>query len=164
MIRTNLKTHALMVLLSLWLLSACQGEQTTGASAAKPEEPSMPGFLDEPPPPPTSDNLILSGGTLVTADARITDAVVVIAAGELNGWGQRGQVDVPNDSIGYDMRAKWIVPGNQADLDNGALPNPARLTTDKDAAFLIFDDPTTWETPIGAFENGNLTLPPVEDD
>ena len=83
-----------------------------------------PGFLDEPPPKPKSNTLVLSGGDLVL-DTVIADAVVVIQNGKLLAWGKRGEVDMPNDSIGADMRGKWISPGTPEDL--GSLPNMALM-------------------------------------
>lgn len=74
------------------------------------------GFLDPAPPPPTSDTIILSGGTLI-ADAvsdehpdGLFDAVVVIQDGRLVGYGKRGSVEVPDDSVGVDTSGRFIVP------------------------------------------------------
>lgn len=158
----NTRSTVLVCGLSL-LLTACQGEEVNDA-AVEEERTMPPGFLDEPPPPPTSDNLILSGGTVVIGEERIDDAVVVLSAGELVAWGKRGGVDVPNDSIGHDMRGKWIVAGNRDDLERGELPNPTRWVTGGEAAFLIFDAPQQWQDPIGLFHAGMLTLPPPEED
>ena len=83
-----------------------------------PSEPDMPGFLDEPPPPPTPATEILGGGTLVLADGSfIEDSLIVITNGKLVAWGKRGEVEVPNDSIGIDVRGKWI---QAARLEAGA--------------------------------------------
>ena len=40
----------------------------------------------------------------------MSDYLVVIKKGQVVGWGQRGTIDVPNDSMGVDMRAYWIAP------------------------------------------------------
>ena len=83
---------------------------------------SPPGFTDAPPAAPTSATTILSGGILLT-DTPISDSVVVITNGAVIAWGRRGEVELPNDSIGIDMRGKWIRPattlssGSVADLE-----------------------------------------------
>ncbi len=86
-----------------------------------------PGFLDEAPAPPTSATVILSGGTLVLAQP-IADAVVVITNGEVQAWGKRGAVDVPSDSVGRDMRGKWLLPKGE-------------LAAGGPAAFTLYDGP-----------------------
>ncbi len=110
-------------------------EAETDVDVAQADMP--PGFLDEPPPGPTSATTVLSGGTLI-ADAVTSDAVVVVQNGLLLAWGARGAVDVPNDSVGLDMRGKWIVPGAETDLQtSGALPNLAAWQAGEPANLLI---------------------------
>ena len=106
--------HALLSTLAVFSLAAAQA-------------PLPPGFLDEAPPLPTSDTVILSGGTLVLTPA-IADAVVVITDGVVQAWGKRGEVDVPSDSVGRDMRGKWLVPKGS-------------LAAGKTAAFTLYDGP-----------------------
>ena len=38
----------------------------------------------------------------------INDYIVVIHKNQLINWGKRGSVEVPNDSVGVDMRWYWI--------------------------------------------------------
>jgi hypothetical protein len=45
---------------------------------------------------------------------------------------------MPNDSVGKDMRGKWLTPGTRADLDAGSLPNKVSPTPDELANILIF--------------------------
>ena len=97
-----------------------------------------PGFLDEPPPPPTSNTQVLSGGTLVT-DATIEDSVVVLTDGKLVAWGERGRVAMPNDSIGFDMRGHWIIPGSWEQVTAGDLPETTSLRSGEIANFLIIN-------------------------
>ena len=82
----------------------------SGCSQSKNETASMPpSFLDPAPSRPTSDTAIWAGVNLLT-DPPINDYLLVIDQGRVVGWGQRGTVDVPNDSMGVDMRAYWISP------------------------------------------------------
>lgn len=83
------------------LLSACEQPDNT--------QSMPPGFTDAPPPSPTSNTMVLSGGTLLV-DPPVADAVLVITDGKVQAWGQRGQIEMPNDSIGHDMRGKWLQP------------------------------------------------------
>ena len=82
----------------------------SGCSQSKNETANMPpSFLDPAPSRPTSDTAIWAGVNLLT-DPPINDYLLVIDQGRVVGWGQRGTVDVPNDSMGVDMRAYWISP------------------------------------------------------
>lgn len=82
----------------------------SGCSQRKNETANMPpSFLDPAPSRPTSDTAIWAGVNLLT-DPPINDYLLVIDKGRVVGWGQRGTVDVPNDSMGIDMRAYWISP------------------------------------------------------
>ncbi|MEM1436045.1 MAG: hypothetical protein AAGG11_18465 [Pseudomonadota bacterium] len=90
-------------------------DQASGTgSAAAPDGP--PGFLDPAPPMPDSDTLILSGGTLLGAAVAeehpegLFDAVVVVRDGTLIGFGRRGAIDVPADSVGIDTSGQFIEP------------------------------------------------------
>ena len=131
---------ALAAVLTAVLLLACgeapvrdqSSEPASADSAAMP-----PGFLDEPPPQPKSNTLVLSGGDLVL-DTVTTDAVVVIQNGKLLAWGKRGEVDMPNDSIGTDMRGKWITPGFTADITATNLPHLALMQVGEPANLLAF--------------------------
>lgn len=107
-----------------------------------------PGFTDAPPPQPTSDTLVLSGGTLILAQP-INDSVVVIQNNKILAWGQRGEVELPNDSIGMDMRGKWIIAGVAADVEASTIDSAATLQAGAAASLLVFSsDP---------FAGGNLT-------
>jgi hypothetical protein len=143
-----MKLAALLAL--LLLLTACSDPQPTNVNppadstvtkttmdAAPSSEQLPPGFTDTPPPPPTSDTLVLSGGTLVLAEP-IDDSVVVIQNNTILAWGQRGQVDLPNDSIGMDMRGKWIIPGVPADVTTSSLDSTASLQQGAAASLLVF--------------------------
>ena len=156
-----LALHLLLMTLTL-TLSGCSktGENKTGAQTNAEQtivtvesasaERLPPGFLDDAPAPPTSENHVFSGGTLVL-DEEINDAVVVIAKGKLVSWGKRGEVDVPNDSIGYDMRGKWLVPGATEDLEDGPLPNQARWQPNAGIELLILNQPPqTGGVPVQA--------------
>ena len=82
----------------------------SGCSQSKNETANMPpSFLDPAPSRPTSETAIWAGVNLLT-DPPINDYLLVIEKGRVVGWGQRGTVDVPNDSMGVDMRAYWISP------------------------------------------------------
>jgi hypothetical protein len=120
-----------------------------------------PGFLDAAPPAPTSDSLVLSGGTLML-DPPIPDSVLLIRQGQLQAWGRRGEVDVPDDSVGRDMRAKWLLPGI---LDESTgTPVAKALALDAPLDLLILDaDPNTTEISadnvVGSIRGGQLSLP-----
>ena len=82
----------------------------SGCSQSKNETANMPpSFLDPAPSRPTSDTAIWAGVNLLT-DPPINDYLLVIEKGRVVGWGQIGSLDVPNDSMGVDMRAYWISP------------------------------------------------------
>ena len=82
----------------------------SGCSQSKNETANMPpSFLDPAPSRPSSETAIWAGVNLLT-DPPINDYLLVIEKGRVVGWGQRGTVDVPNDSMGVDMRAYWISP------------------------------------------------------
>ncbi len=82
----------------------------SGCSQSKNETANMPpSFLDPAPSRPSSETAIWAGVNLLT-DPPINDYLLVIEKGRVVGWGQRGSVDVPNDSMGVDMRAYWISP------------------------------------------------------
>lgn len=148
------------------LIAGCtQPEPATPETTASEMERDLPpGFTDEAPPGPTSDTTVLSGGILYAGGA-FPDAAIVVTRGKLIAWGSRGEVDMPNDSIGFDMRGKWIAPGVQNEdgsLTLTALPEPGDA-----AAFLIFTDQPT-EQPdsdglIGWFANGELVLEESSD-
>ncbi|NKB98105.1 MAG: hypothetical protein GKR90_06375 [Pseudomonadales bacterium] len=146
-----------MAVVALTLFACSESEEITPASEAPdalPEKPMPPGFLDEPPPPPTSATAILSGGTLLLPDGgEIPDSLVVITNGDLVAWGTRGAVDVPNDSIGFDLRGKWIEP---IALDPQA--QAALRIADQDPRVDSFNG-----TYVGGYEDGTLTLPEPED-
>jgi hypothetical protein len=117
-------TINMLSLLSLTLLLLGCAESTPPAEPqtnAPLVSTPPPGFTDTPPPAPVSDTVILSGGILLT-EPPITDSVIVITQGVITGWGRRGEMDIPNDSIGRDVRGLWIrethtlVSGAIADL------------------------------------------------
>ena len=116
-----------------------------------------PGFLDEAPPGPTSNTQVLSGGTLVT-DATIEDSVVVMTDGKLVAWGERGLVAMPNDSIGFDMRGKWIIPGSWEQATAGSLSETTTLQAGEAANFLIINR----APPFDDLEDGDLAGRVVE--
>ena len=156
---------AMLYILMSCCLMACGADETSQSvqSETRPQSDSAmpPGFLDEPPPPPTSNTLVLSGGTLV-GEERIADSVVVVSLGELTAWGERGAVSMPNDSVGQDMRNKWIVPGSRADLAAGELPNLAYFQAGEPTALLIFSQepqaPWSEDYLVGTLVNGTLDL------
>ena len=136
--------------LAFSFLFACAETQEVSEPKAETSGEMPPSFLDEAPPLPTSATEILGGGTLVTADgALIEDSLIVITDGKLVAWGKRGDVDVPNESIGHDLRGKWIQAEN---LEVGAL------------ADLRFSERTKGMTEVnseilGGYKNGTLDLP-----
>jgi len=167
------QTMPLLILALLVSLASACGSDTNPTSSVNvaPSETVKtdvmpPGFLDEPPPAPTSNTLVLSGGTLI-AEEQIDDSVVVVSQGELTAWGQRGAVSMPNDSIGKDMRNKWIVPGSQADLAAGELPNLAHFQAGASTALLIFSEepsaPWSSDHLVGTLANGNLEMEEEEE-
>lgn len=93
--------------------------EASGKTAGIDDSGRPPGFTDPPPPAPTSATQILSGGTLMTSP-EITDAVIVIRHGQVIAWGKRGEVEVPNDSIGVDLRGMWLQPNAQLALNQPA--------------------------------------------
>lgn len=105
-----------------------------GARALPKEMP--PGFLDEAPPGPVSNTVVLSGGTLMS-EPPITDSAVVITDGLIVAWGKREQVAMPNDSIGKDMRGKWLVPGTTAMLETGTGADQNLLQQGKPGNLLV---------------------------
>ena len=151
------------------LTFACSNEQAAEASANNATDTTKastealpPGFTDEPPPAPTSNTSVLSGGNLVfnsgdtspgSDDSTINDSVIVITNGKLVAWGKRGETDMPNDSIGYDLRGKWITSANimrqggEAELSiYSADPTTPAATT------------ATTDLLVGAFANNQLSL------
>ena len=127
--------HKCWLLIGVFLAVAC----------SEPEQ-NVPGsFLDEAPPPPSSNTVVLSGGTLVLEQVT-TDTVIVLTDGKLIAWGARGEVDMSDDSVGKDVRGKWIAPGTMNDLASGNLPNLTELKIAAPANLLLlkvgpdFDD------------------------
>ena len=145
-----LKT-GIALLASVMICLGCGEAGTDQPSTTASEEQSLPpGFLDEAPPPPTSATEILGGGTLVLPDGSfVEDSLLIITDGKLVAWGKRGDVDVPNDSVGFDLRGKWI---QAAELSAGT------------AADLKFSERTLGSSEvgtqvIGGYRDGVLTLP-----
>ncbi|OUX41021.1 MAG: hypothetical protein CBE21_06195 [Proteobacteria bacterium TMED261] len=68
---------------------------------------SPPSFLDPAPSPPTSETTIWSGINMMT-DPPMNDLIVIVNENRVVDWGKRGTLEVPNDSVGMDMRAYWI--------------------------------------------------------
>ena len=159
--KTLSQCHSLGIVLivALGLLGCSATEEVTDTESESPATAQMPGFLDPAPPGPTSDTTILSGGTIVSGDV-IADAVLVVTNGKLVAYGARGNVDIPNDSIGVDMRGKWIAPGvRNAD---GSLTLQDMPGAGQTAMFLIFSAPID-EQPevsnlVGDYSNGQLNL------
>ena len=145
----------LLLMIGVMLMTACgNADSTTEAPVAElPVEAAEvlpPGYTDAPPPAPTSDTTILSGGTFLLAE-NIADSVVVISNNTLVAWGPRGMVALPNDSIGMDMRGKWIVAGDPADIENDNLALPSEVASGDPARLLVFNsDPMTTEDLAGA--------------
>ena len=123
---------ALLSMLAVTLLLGCGGgTQDTGTSLASSSTttPALPpSFTDAPPAPPTSDTYVLSGGQLQLAEP-IADSIVVIRDGLLMAWGKRGETAVPNDSIGIDVRGKWLVTSAES-MQIGQLANLRIFNTD----------------------------------
>lgn len=146
------------------LASACADPTVNQTSADKPAEPNLPpaGFLDAPPPLPVSDTIVLSGGNLIL-DAVTTDTAIVLQQGKLMAWGKRGEVDMPNDSIGKDLRGKWITPGTLTDLEAATLPNLTALKVGAAANMLVFKtgpdiSRATSDDLYGTISNGELQI------
>ena len=141
------------------LLAACgsgepsaehKAEQVNATTTTDAVDTLPPGFTDTPPPGPTSDTTILSGGTFLLTES-IDDSVVVITNNSLLAWGPRGGIDLPNDSIGMDMRGRWIIPGVAADVATGNLNTTASISSGDPAELLIFSsDPTDTEDLAGS--------------
>jgi hypothetical protein len=148
----------------LGLASACSDPTMSQESTHKSAEPkSMPaGFLDEAPPPPVSDTIVLSGGNLIL-DQVTTDTAIVLHQGKLIAWGKRGEVDMPNDSVGRDLRGKWITPGTLSDLEASTLPNLSELKIGAEANMLMFKTGpdlagATGDDLHGMITNGELQI------
>ena len=118
--------------------------------SAQAESELPPGFLDEAPPGPESDTLVLSGGMLMSTPP-IADSVVVITQGKVVSWGARGETDMPDDSIGHDMRGKWLLP-------------KVSLKTGETANIDIYSEfPKDPNNIVGQVRGTSLNLPPAED-
>ena len=115
-----------------WLLTGV----LLALACSQPEKKMPASFLDEAPPPPTSSTVVLSGGTLVLEQVT-ADSAIVLRNGKLIAWGKRGEVEMPNDSVGKDLRGKWITPGTIDDLETGNLPNLAELKIAAPANLLV---------------------------
>lgn len=104
---------------------------------------------------------------MLLADETIADSVVVITGGELMAWGQRGAVSMPNDSVGKDMRGKWLVPGTAADLAAGDMPKMDSFQPGQAVQLLIFDRAPTsdWSDRglVGSFIDATLQMPEASD-
>ena len=160
---SHLNPYRITVLLAVALLAAACGSDRAPAADQPVSEPDMPpGFLDEPPPGPVSATTVFSGAMLLTDEVQ-SDAVVVVQNGLLLSAGIRGVVDMPNDSVGLDMRNRWIVPGTQADLETGNLPNLEHWRMDAPANLLVLDiDPrdsqVTSDNLVGIVADGEIRL------
>ncbi|MEM9622053.1 MAG: hypothetical protein AAF993_10420 [Pseudomonadota bacterium] len=156
---TTPRNHATVLptaLTIVLLLSAC-GESTPSADANTPVSDTAaaalpPGFTDAPPPPPTSSTQILSGGTLL-AEPPVADAVVVITNGQLVAWGKRGEVEVPNDSIGFDVRGMWLQAGPAVSLKTGQAANLEIYST---------NPASSGAQPKGYVKGAEISLPESE--
>ncbi len=144
-------------------LAGCGGSADNPEAVATEATEMPPGFLDPAPPPPTSDTLILSGGTLVVMNedgaSTIADSVVVVQGTKLVAYGVRGEVDVPNDSIGRDFRGKWLIPGSPTE----AIPSTAGLNIGEDLSLVIVDQPPMGgsvdpATIVGRLADGELKM------
>ena len=157
---------ALIVIIS----AGCgQSDETVSAnnSVSKPqaaqesERPLPPGgFLDDDTPAPQSDTVILSGGVFIRDGEELTDSVVVITGDKLVAWGKRGTVDIPNDSLGYDMTRKWIIAGQQT--QDGSLKLMPPIEAGAEANLLLFKEPPSPASSLSAlagyFSQGTLTV------
>ncbi len=157
------RPYRIVYLLIVTLFVAACGADPVPVEDPPQTEPDMPpGFLDEPPPGPVSATTVFSGAMLLTTDVK-SDAVVVVQNGRLLSSGLRGEVEMPNDSVGLDMRNRWIVPGRQADLETGNLPNLDLWRTGSPANLLILDAdpraaPPTADSLIGVVVDGEIRL------
>ena len=166
------RTSGAILILAFSLIACAPAEEATTLETETAPTPDtltaeMPGFLDPAPPGPTSDTTVLSGGTIVAGEV-INDAVLVLTNGKLVAYGARGSVDIPNDSIGVDMRGKWIAPG-VANADGSLTLNEmpsiqpsVEAGADQMAAFLIFSAPVNDQPEVsnlvGVYANGELEL------
>lgn len=150
----------------LLLVNACSQPSQKSPDAPPVDSPSVvagsttsppPGFTDPPPPAPTSDTLILSGGILVSDTPNtdsmivITDSMIVVTDGLVVDWGRRGDVETPNDSVGFDMHGKWIQAVNG-------------LTSGATADLLVFDQFPTDSTiqAIGTVKSSEVNMPKAD--
>ncbi len=154
-------TLCLATLLTTALLTGCAEPPPPAAEPAPSNQEMPPGFLDEPPAPPTSSTQVLSGGTLVT-DGIIEDSVVVLNDGKLVSWGKRGEVEMPNDSVGFDLRGKWITPGTWEDATTGNLPLNGALQPGDVANFLILREPPPFDQLEESDLGGRVTQGELE--
>ena len=155
----------LSLMVTISLLNGCtevgknQGSNdvpSTSSTSALDNLP--PGFTDEAPPPPTSSTQVLSGGTFEnTREAVLVDAVIVLTEGNFIAAGTRGNTDMPNDSIGHDMRGKFIVPGHVTD---GQIVIADGLNEGDVASLLILDQSVDHKDAkvLGYFKDGTLTM------
>lgn len=145
-----MKIFKVITLLAAVIGAGCSAEEPTDVQRPVDSGSMPPGFLDSAPPGPESNTKVLSGGTLMT-EPPVQDAVVVITDGAVISWGSRGSVDMPNDSIGLDMRGKWIRPVTP--LASGAV-----------ADLRIYDvEPAEGIEPVGRIQSTEIDLPPAED-
>ena len=93
----------IVILLNLVIvLLTVSCSETNNESANAP-----PSFLDPAPSLPTSQTTIWAGINLMT-EPPTTDYVLVIYKNQVMKWGKRGSIEVPNDSVGVDMRRYWV--------------------------------------------------------
>ena len=85
---------------------------------------------------------------------RISDSIIVITNGQIVAWGARGETDLPNDSIGFDLRGKWIVTDN---IEIGA-PASFRFSEHERG------DTQVSQEFLGGYANGVLDLPESDSD
>lgn len=107
-------------LLCLTMLLGCGESDPSSTPNAQPEQAASDAqtTYPEPPPPLTSSTQILSGGWLLSGDGSDPqfDSIIIVRDGAIVGFGKRGSLDVPADSIGIDASGKWILPGNTEQL------------------------------------------------
>ena len=155
----------LSLIVTISLLNGCSEAGKNQASNDVSSNPSTsaldnlpPGFTDDAPPPPTSSTQVLSGGTFENSgDVVLADAVIVLTEGNFIAAGARGNTDMPNDSIGHDMRGKFIVPGHVTD---GQIVFAESLTEGDVASLLILDQSVAHKDAkvLGYFKDGELTM------